>query len=271
MKKILSICLLAFSVALWAESEGPGSVQENSGGAEDKLSSNVLESEKVIDKNIQAINKTFKSHSKLMLMKVRVLPKNVVIYKGTADGNKCKKAEKQEDGQNNCLYLESYSYVNGEFGKTTGIQSKSLILFFEGSSSTKDPRQEPPRNINKIKTKIYKKDFEKLDYKYLIITDNAPGSAPGHNDQIMMFMQNDGFPPKGTKETKENRGVGIYTVADIENTNINPIRNKFKRDAYIKNLHFFERLMSKIYYTNDKKGNKLHSHSNKFLKHSLGY
>lgn len=252
MKKIISLLLLAMSVSLWAESEGPGQVQANTDG-NDGLNKNVLESEKVIDKNIQAVNNTFKSHSKLMLMKVRVLPKNVMIYKGTADGDSCKKAEKQEDGQNNCLYLESYSYVSEETGKPTGIQSKSLVLFFEGNASGNDPRAEAPRNISKIKTKVYKKDFSKLDYKYLIITDEAPLSEGGHNEQVKMFMQNDGFPPRGTKETKENRGVGVYTIAAIENSNINPIRNRFKRDAYVKNLHFFERLMSKIYFTNDKK------------------
>ncbi|MCP5499689.1 MAG: hypothetical protein H7A25_07295 [Leptospiraceae bacterium] len=274
MKKILLICLLLFTGFLWAESEGPGEVQTNTGGATASAgkNANVIESEKILNELLLDINKSFQQHSKVMVMKLRVLPRNVMIYKGKAEGDSCKKNEEnQEDKSNNCVVLEYFDFVDVEFGPAKGIRSKAISIFYDGSAGGDDPKAEQPRTVTKIKSKIKVDNFEKLDKKLVEIVDNAPVSGPNHDDQITVFLQNDDNPPHGTVETPQNKGLGQYKVSSIENSQTSPTRNKFKRDAYLKHLRYFERLFSKIYFYNEQYGNDSAKKHGNFMKTSLSY
>lgn len=268
MNKILILLLFSFGY-LWADSEGVGAVQPNS--AESKQTSNVLEVEKSLNDILLGVNKTFESHSKIMVMKIRVLPKNVTAYKGIADGDKCKKADNQEDGNNNCLHVEYYDFIGPDEGKeVTGAKSKAVTIFFEGAASGNDPKLEKDRKVSKVKSRIIVEDFARLDKRTLEIVDYDPSSKE-HDEKIALFLQIDDYPAANATQSLSDKGYGKYTAATIENSESHPVRNKFKRDAYIKHLHFFERLFSKIYFYNDKNGNVEHNKQMKFLETNLKY
>jgi hypothetical protein len=276
MKKLLLFFLISVSTYVWAEAEGIPPVQADTSQTDGDTNNiddaaNVLETEKTLNDILLQVNKTFESHAKIMKLKLRSLPKNVMAYKGVADGDNCKKAENQEDSANNCLMVEYYDFVGSEEGFNQGSKSKSVTIFFEGSASGDNPKTEKDRKVSKIKSKVVVDNFEKLDKKSLEIIDSDPTSDPSHDDKISVFVRIDDNPPRSATQTLSNKGVGKYSVATIDNSKLYPVRNSFKRDAYIKHLFFFERLFSKIYFYNDKKGNQENEKQIKFLETNLKY
>jgi hypothetical protein len=96
-------------------------------------------------------------------------------------------------------------------------------------------------------------------------------SNPDHDDKIFITNQIDNYPPNPDTEVQGDKGIGKYRLNSVENTKSNPLRNHFKREAYIKHLLSFEKLLSKIYHYNESVGNKKVKDNAEFLKDSMKY
>ncbi|MCC5814630.1 MAG: hypothetical protein JJT78_07735 [Leptospira sp.] len=235
----------------------------------------ILQTEKKLDENIVLINKRLTSHSKLLRMKVKILPARTVLYKGVANGNRCEFSKDQEAKENNCLHLEVYDFIASEQGlsnKGLGAKNKAMVLFFGGQvSEENDPRKIPPREINQIFSRIYMEDFRNGAKVISEVTDEAPGTDPLQNNNYFMFYQVDGYPFYGTEETPSEKGVGRYNLAVVENTKSHDIRNSFKKKFYVKHIDYFDKLYAKIYSFNNKGGNREYERNIRVLKESLKY
>ncbi len=211
-----------------------------------------------------------------MKMKVRVLPFRTVLFKGKANNDECTPAINQEDPANNCIRVEVYDFIRDEErGLNKNVQgalAKYMEIYFEGQNSNDpEPRTEPPRNINKLKSKIYKNNMVLEDKIISEVMDRGPNTQPSHNDKVEVFFQKDNYPEYGRPETPAEKGVGKYILAGVENTKTHPIRNSFKKEFYIKHLDQFDRLFTKIFDYNDQLGNENYKENVDALKDSLRY
>lgn len=235
----------------------------------------ILATEKKLDGEIVRFNSRLKSHSKLLVMRVKVLPAQTVFYKGKANGDKCEMSQDQEALDNNCLHLEVYDFIGSERGlshKSLGAKNKTMILFFGGDASQElDPRNVPPRAVSKILSQVYMRDFTNGDLVISEITDEAPGTEPLQNNNFYLFYQNDGYPFRGVAETPSEKGVGRYNLEVVENTKSHDVRNGFKKLFYVKHLDYFDKLYTKIYSFNNRDGNKNYKRNLEVLKESLSY
>ncbi|MCB1190758.1 MAG: hypothetical protein H7A23_11305 [Leptospiraceae bacterium] len=229
---------------------------------------NIEKEEEHLNKVILQANRSFEGHSKILLMKLKVFPRNTVLTRGVAQGNDCiyDPNKSQEDVSNDCLKIEVFDFVKGDGGKEVGEKSKYVILFFDKSEDGKtDYVSARPRRIKKIKSRISIQDREKLDKRLLEITDAEPTAAPENHDySIFTQYQLDNYP--SLDPDKNPSKEEYFKLSDVVNTISSPIRNEFKRDAYIKHLQYFERLLSKIFYYNEEHVNNKARRNNNFLK-----
>lgn len=264
LKRILLAIFILFSPLLAQEQK-----QDN------QASEAILATEKKLDQDIVRINKRMMSHSKLLRMKVKILPAKTVFYKGRAEGNTCVLSADQESKENNCLHLEVYDFLESDRGlseKGYGSKNKTVELFFGGQASEEsDPKSIPPRELNQIFSRVYMEDFRNGSKIISDITDNAPGTDPLQNNNYYLFYQVDGYPFFGTEETPSEKGVGKYSLSSVENTKSHDIRNVFKKKFYIKHIDNFDKLYSKIYSFNDRGGNREYKRNVRILKESLNY
>ncbi len=272
--KIIPILFLSFGIfaqgATTAESSQAGIDTTQEGKA-------ISDTEAELDQNISEVYKRLTRHTVLFKMKVRTIPHKTVLYKGkpSQDGEKCELATSQEAKENTCLHLEVFDFVGSDDGisyKNLGAKSKKMELFFDGANNADpDPRKEQPRNLTKVRTYVYQNNFILEDKTISVILDSAPNGAPAHNDKIELFYQHDGFPNWGTPETPSEKGVGKYILSNVENTKTNPIRNRFKKAFYFKNLDYFDKLFTKVFDYNDRDSNKHYKKNVEVLKGSLKY
>lgn len=236
-------------------------------------SKSIEESEKILDARINLLNDRMKAHTKLFLTKIKVIPTKTVLTKGKAEGEDCKPAADQLAMENDCMILEVFDFLQSDEGKANlnyGSKSKYITIFFSGPNTQKDPREEKPRDITKIKSRIYLNDFKKDDIKAADVEDKAPKAID--NAQVTVFYQHDGIPSKKSQENNlSERGVGKYNLSNMENTKSNPSRNTFKQTYYIKHLDYFDKLFSSILDANDKNSSAKYKESNEVLKGSLKY
>ncbi|TGL57345.1 hypothetical protein EHQ58_13705 [Leptospira ognonensis] len=237
----------------------------------------ISSTEDELDQNISEVYKRLTRHTVLFKMKVRTLPHRTILYKGktSQDGEKCEAAQVQDAKDNTCIHLEVFDFVGSDEGrsyKNLGAKSKKMELFFEGANNADpDPRKEQPRNLSKVRTYVYQNNFIIEDKTISVIVDMAPNGAPAHDDKIELFYQHDGFPNWGTPETPSEKGVGKYVLSNVENTKTNPIRNRFKKSFYFKNLDYFDKLFTKVFDYNDRDSNKHYKKNVEVLKSSLKY
>jgi hypothetical protein len=238
-------------------------------------SESILQTEKKLDQDIVLINKRLTSHSKLLRMKVKILPARTVLYKGIANGNKCDISKDQEAKENNCIHLEVYDFIDSDQGlsnKGLGSKNKAMVLFFGGTASDEiDPRKVPSREINQIFSRIYMEDFRNGSKVISEVTDESPGIDPLQNNNYFLFYQVDGYPFYGTEETPSEKGVGKYNLAVVENTKSHDIRNTFKKKFYVKHIDYFDKLYAKIFSFNNKGGNREYQRNIRVLQESLKY
>jgi hypothetical protein len=199
-----------------------------------------------------------------------------VFYKGKTDGETCVQALVQEDAANNCLYLEIYDFVKksdyvGDSG-VEGSRNKSISLFYEGQNTADpDPKNEAPRTLARVVTRTY---FNNIEEEHKVVSnfyDLAPNGTASHNDKIELFYQEDGYPYLNAPENLSERGMGRYGMDMIENSRSNPIRNHFKRDFYLQNVEYFDKVFTNIYNMNDRYGNGNVYRSIEALRGSLNY
>lgn len=273
--KFLPIFFLSLGLYAQAGSTEAGSAQAGIDTTQEGKS--IVDTEKELDDNIFEVYKKLTRHTVLFKMKVRTLPHRTVLYKGkpSADGERCELAPDQESKDNTCIHLEVFDFVGSDDGrsyKNLGAKSKKMELFFEGANNADpDPRKEAPRNLSKVRTYVYQNNFVIEDKIISVIADTAPNVAPAHNDKIELFYQHDGFPNWGAPETPSEKGVGKYILSNVENTKTNPIRNRFKKAFYFKNLDYFDKLFTKVFDYNDRDSNKHYKKNVEALKNSLKY
>jgi hypothetical protein len=274
IKKLIPIFLIAGGI--FAQ-DGQGPANRTAGLDSSQEGIAIAETEKKLDDFIFKLNERLTRHTVLFKMKVRTLPHKTILFKGTAsqDGLSCVIAADQESKNNNCMHLEVFDFIKSEDGKSErnyGPKNKVFILFYEGANSDDpEPRKEAPRNLTRIRSRIYEYNFQIEDKVMSEIIDQAPNAQPAHNDKMELFYQHDDYPLYGTPETPSEKGVGKYILASVENTKSNPIRNNFKRDFYIKHLDYFDKLFTKIFDYNDRDGNRHYKKNVDTLKNSLKY
>ncbi|WCL50957.1 hypothetical protein [Leptospira sp. GIMC2001] len=235
----------------------------------------VLATERAMDLQISQVNKRLRNHSKLLVMRTKVLPAQTVFYKGKGDGDKCIIAPDQTAGDNNCIHLEVYDFKDSERGlsaKSLGSLNKALTIFFAGQAPAEsDPRKVPPRDIEKIFTRVYMNDFINGELIISEITDESPGTEPLDNKNLFLFFQENGNPFHGTEENPAQKGVGRYNLSVVENSTSHDIRNDFKKKYYFKHVDQFDKLFSKIFSFNDRDGNDNYRNNIRVLRDSLKY
>ncbi|EMK21410.1 flagellar-coiling protein FcpB [Leptospira kirschneri] len=274
LQKLFLAVLIAISTAVFSQ-QNSGSDQKSQPSSA-QLGQSILETEKKLDEKIFELNQRLTRHTVLMKMKVRVLPFRTVLFKGKANNDECAPAINQEDPANNCIRVEVYDFIRDEErGLNKNVQgalAKYMEIYFEGQNSNDpEPRTEPPRNINKLKSKIYKNNMVLEDKIISEVMDRGPNTQPSHNDKVEVFFQKDNYPEYGRPETPAEKGVGKYILAGVENTKTHPIRNSFKKEFYIKHLDQFDRLFTKIFDYNDQLGNENYKENVDALKDSLRY
>jgi hypothetical protein len=284
MKLITAITAILISLSLSAQ-EGGAEVKnkEHQGQA----SQSVLDTETVLDKKITALNEDLKKHTVLFRQKIKALPAKTVLVKGKAEGENCVAAEKQEDAANDCIKIEVFDFQDSEWGKSElnyGSRAKYMILFYEGGSSgTGDPLKEEPRAIKKIVFTAINRDFKHNQVHYVNIDDEAPAqensgvaneTGGAHDEKTTVYYEN-GFPTilidKTKTEDVTEKGVGKYSMKNVENSKTNPIRNTFKKSFYVKNIDYFHKLFTLVADTNERYSLKRYKESNEYMKGTLKY
>ncbi|TGK13898.1 hypothetical protein EHO60_00655 [Leptospira fletcheri] len=274
MKLKVAFCLAILAVTGLLDAQQ----QNQQGQKKDDLQAGaaILDTEKGLDERIFELNQRLTRHTVLMKMKVRILPFRTVLFKGKSNGDECVPAVSQEDPANNCIRVEVYDFIkDDERGQGKIVQgglAKFMEIYFDGQNSNDpDPRMEPPRNMAKLISKIYKNNFLIEDKVISEIIDRTPNGQPAHNDKVEIYFQKNGYPEYGRPETPGEKGVGKYLMTSVENTKTHPIRNAFKKQFYIKHLDDFDRLFTKIFDYNDQLGNENYRENVDIMKESLKY
>jgi hypothetical protein len=281
MRLLTATIAILLSGSIFANAE----VKEHLNGQDSKA---VLETEKVLDERITALNESLKKHTVLFRQKIKALPAKTILVKGKANGDKCEAAENQIDPANDCIKIEVFDFQDSEWGKSElnhGSRAKYMILFYEGGSSkTDDPKNEDPRPLKKIVFSSTNRNFKNLEVHHVNIDDSAPAQANegaanelggAHDDKTVVYFKS-GFPtilidPANEVEQVSEKGVGKYSMKNVENTKTNAIRNTFKKSFYVKNLDYFHKLFTNVADTNERYSLKRYKDSNEFMKGTLKY
>ncbi|MDH5717472.1 MAG: hypothetical protein OEZ22_07510 [Spirochaetia bacterium] len=116
------------------------------------------------------------------------------------------------------IEIESYSFNGKSYNKNNivGMTTKKMKLFFNGNTLTK------------VETSVMQEDYEKRTKTENTIIDVTP-LTKDLSDVVITNTVNSGNPYN-------------LIVKDMENTVSNPMRIEFKRNFYLKNLMYFEKL-----------------------------
>ena len=236
------------------------------------FSQNILNEEKKLDTVIHGIYDSMKVHSRLLNMKVHILPRNTLLYKGKMQGDDCIEDKNQEDPANNCIRIDVFDFVNGSNARPVGSKNKFMILSYDpAEGNDTNPRTAVPRKINKVKSKILVNNILAMDKLLIEVIDEDPMNPGDHNDKITFAAQQDDLPEDFKAERPGDYAFGKYKLSDIENVKSNAIRNDFKREAYTKHLQLFHEVYTKVYEFNDTYNRKKVKENNKMIKDALQY
>lgn len=272
MRRTISIIFaIVFSTGVMAQAQK----QPTTASADGQIGKAILETERELDQEIFRLNELLTRHTPLFKMKLNVLPFRTLVFKGKDNGKECELNANQTDPANNCIRVEIYDFINDEYLTPTinkGGKYKYMELYFSGQSSNDpDPMKEPPRKLNRIKSKVYSNDFISQELGLTEVIDANPNGQPAHDDQIFLYTQKNGYPDRDKDETPSEKGIGKFKLANVENTRSNSIRNNFKQDYYVKYLEYFNRTLTKIFDYNDKDTNAKYKETVRMLKDSLEY
>lgn len=281
MKKFLILFIALFSFVLWADEPSETQLKEK---AHDPLrGKNLDDTEKQLNSKILAWNEGLKNHSKMLVAKIKILPKNTVLYKGTLNGEDCithKKNETtgdmepvdQENPANDCLKLEIFDFVQGTSKRPAfGPKTKYMIIGFESDpSGEKNPRLASPRNVKFIRSSVLVDNLYANDRYLVEVVDEKPLSGNA-DESIYIATQIDHKPEDFKKENPSDISNGKYYLNQMENNKTSPVRNQFKRDAYLKHLQYYHELYTKIYEFNDGSNTGKMKQNTNFIKKSFNY
>lgn len=270
MKLINSLFILIFSFSLYSQENSETQLKEK---LHDPLyGKNLEEAEKLLNTNIQKLNENMKEHSKILVTKIKVLPRNAVLYKGKLNGDECvESVGNQEDPENNCVKLEIFDFVEGTPKRPAfGPKSKFMVIGFEGDpSKEKNPRLASPRKVTLIRSRVLVDNLYGHDRKLVEVVDENP--IGGDVNEIYILSQDDYVPENIKAENPSNLAYGKYKLSQMENSKISPLRNTFKREAYIKHLQSFNELFKKILEFNMKTNTKKMEQNTNQIKESFSY
>jgi hypothetical protein len=284
MKKFLILAIVLSCFVLNAdETTGANETQLKEKAHDPLRGKNLDATEKDLNAKILSWNEALKNHSKLLVAKIKLLPKNTVLYKGTLNGEECvthQKNEKtgdmelvdQENPQNNCLKLEIFDFVEGKPKKPAfGPKTKYMIIGFESDpSGEKNPRNAAPRNVKFIRSSVLVDNLYANDRMLVEVVDENPLSG-NPDESIYIATQIDYKPDDFKKENPSEIANGKFHLNQMDNNKTDPIRNQFKRDAYLKHLQYYHELYTKIYEFNDGSNTGKMKQNTNFIKKSFNY
>ncbi|MDH5717471.1 MAG: hypothetical protein OEZ22_07505 [Spirochaetia bacterium] len=116
------------------------------------------------------------------------------------------------------IEIESYSFIGRSYNKSNiiGMKTKKMKLFYNGDK------------LSKIITSVMEENYEKRTKTENTVIDESP--ATKDNLDIKIINVNNGGVPYEVN------------LGNMENTLSNPMRIKFKREFYLKNLVYFDKM-----------------------------
>jgi len=183
-------------------------------GKDNQKAADLQETEKRLDDQIRQVSERLQALYTLrdIAPKVKLTPTQTVFATG-----------KDEDGE--YIELQAYTFNSQSFNyaKPVGTAVKTMRLYFSG------------KNLSRIKTIVDDQNFYE-QYKYYTKASH-PNPAQGNPNELLLQTSFN----KPTDVAEKNPDYKVK-LADIENDPTNPNRLKFKRDFYIENLIYFEKL-----------------------------
>lgn len=248
--KYLFIFILVASNVFSQEKEVPVYIHQSKN--DPQYGANIRKSEEVLNKNIAKANEALSEYSAILSMKIGTLPHKTILTKGITQGNDCLPLKKRYDSAN-CIKIEQFDFIEGERGEAQGQKNKSITLFFSNSVKVEGDKEVPViGKLLKIKSRFFSHNIYTTDKKMVEVLDTEPLGNPDHDDRIFITSQVDGQSFNSSLEIPEDGWeAGRYSLKSLENTKSNPLRNHFKREAYIKHLLSFEKILSKIFHYNE--------------------
>lgn len=210
---------------------------------EDELSKNdkqkseeIQKTEKYLDGRIKELNDLLKFYVKLKDADVKLTPGKTVFTDS-------KKTEKYKN--ENFVELESYSFIPASYisNESVGTRRKAMRLYYAGE------------NLSKIETSIIEDNFRSKLTTISVVIDPSPASEDT-NDIVVRTLTLRNNTPSVEKmddylkqmrdvSKKPNFNLGDFyegKLSDMQNTISNPLRVRFKRTFYVKNLRYFEKI-----------------------------
>lgn len=235
-------------------------------------SSNIRKAELLLNQNITKANLSLSEYASLLSMKTSSLPHKTIFSRGIAKGEDCILNKNQQETAD-CIKVEQFDFVEGDTvnkGVAVGSKVKSMILFFSSRIGEKaDTLDLANVRLVRVKSRIFVHNLSTLDKKLIEVIDTDPLGNPDHDDKIFITSHTDAYFASSKKDAEENGTPYKYTLSSLENTKANPIRNQFKREAYIKHLMAFEKILSKVHGYNEVEANPKESNKKEIPKKTL--
>lgn len=212
-------------------------------GKDSQKATDLVETEKRLDDQIRQISEKLQVMYTLRDIgpKVKQSPTQTIFSMG-----------KDEDGEYIELVAYTFNPQSYNYGRPVGTAAKTMRLYFTG------------KDLSKIKTIVDDQNFYE-QYKYYTKALH-PGPVKGNPNDIQLATSFN-----KTTEVAEKSPDYQVKLADVENDPTNPNRIKFKRDFYIDNLIYFEKLFRFTFEFQKRGASNGDVETIHRLKHSLRY
>lgn len=212
-------------------------------GKDSQKAAELAETEKRLDDQIRQISERLQAMYTLRDIgpKVKQTPTQTIFSMG-----------KDEDGEYIELVAYTFNPQSYNYGRPVGTAAKTMRLYFAG------------KDLSKIKTIVDDQNFYE-QYKYYTKALH-PGPVKGNPNDIQLATSFN----KATDVAEKSPDYQVK-LADVENDPTNPNRIKFKRDFYIENLIYFEKLFRFTFEFQKRGASNGDVETINRLKHSLRY
>jgi hypothetical protein len=236
-KALAILAIAAITTSTWAIEEA------FKAGKDSQKATDLVETEKRLDDQIRQISEKLQVMYTLRDIgpKVKQTPTQTIFSMG-----------KDEDGEYIELVAYTFNPQSYNYGRPVGTAAKTMRLYFTG------------KDLSKIKTIVDDQNFYE-QYKYYTKALH-PGPVKGNPNDIQLATSFN-----KTTEVAEKSPDYQVKLADVENDPTNPNRIKFKRDFYIENLIYFEKLFRFTFEFQKRGASNGDVETIQRLKHSLRY
>lgn len=241
LRNIKKALLVTAAVAMTASL---GAIEESfKAGKDNQKAAELAETEKKLDDQIRQICERLQVMYTLRDIgpKVKLSPTQTIFSMG-----------KDEDGEYIELVAYTFNPQSYNYGRPVGTAAKTMRLYFSG------------KELSKIKTIVDDQNFYE-QYKYYTKALH-PGPVKGNPNDIQLATSFN-----KTTDVAEKSPDYQVKLADVENDPTNPNRIKFKRDFYIENLIYFEKLFRFTFEFQKRGASNGDVETINRLKHSLRY